>query len=119
MMVREIQDRSETQRIFPDFIERHLILVANFKAPADRPEYRLSSEYGLTKREVQVALAVAGGATVRTISESNDVSIHTVRSQLKTVMSKLGVRRQADVVRFLLPLIEAAQDEDFSSKFGS
>lgn len=64
----------------------------------------LMSRFGLTPREARIAIHIAGGLTPREIAEMDRVSIHTVRAQLRSVMSKLDVRRQADMVRSILSL---------------
>jgi DNA-binding NarL/FixJ family response regulator len=62
----------------------------------------LHSAYGLTTKEAEVAIAVANGMTLEAISESRDVAVSTVRSQLNSVFNKLGISRQAELVKVLL-----------------
>ena len=49
--------------------------------------------YGLTKAETEVVLALANGASPWEISENRQVSIQTVRSQIKHAYAKLDVTR--------------------------
>ncbi len=58
--------------------------------------------YGLTEREAKVAVAIANGREVNQIAEMHHVSVQTVRSQIKSIFSKTGVNRQADLIRLLL-----------------
>ncbi|MBI1415691.1 MAG: hypothetical protein GC146_00575 [Limimaricola sp.] len=58
-------------------------------------------EHGLTQRETQVALRVADGRSLSDIADADQLSIHTIRNQLKSAMSKLGVNRQAQLAKLL------------------
>lgn len=58
--------------------------------------------YGLTKAEARLTLALVNGMTVTEYAEANGTSIHTVYSQVKCVLAKTGVRRQAELVRLVL-----------------
>jgi DNA-binding CsgD family transcriptional regulator len=62
----------------------------------------LAARFGLTLREAEVALALAGGATAGDIARAAGLSVHTVRNQIKAALAKTGMRRQADLVRLLL-----------------
>ena len=59
----------------------------------------LGQSYDLSPAEVDLAQALDGGSTLREIAERRRVSITTVRSQLYTLMAKLEVKRQTDLVR--------------------
>jgi DNA-binding CsgD family transcriptional regulator len=58
--------------------------------------------YGLTPAEVQVALAVAEGETLKQYAERRRISRNTAASQLKHAFDKTGLRRQSELVRWLL-----------------
>lgn len=53
--------------------------------------------YGLTPAEFDVAKAIARGMSPRAYAESRDISVHTVRAQLKTVFSKTETSRQSQL----------------------
>lgn len=57
--------------------------------------------YGLTPAEADIALSIASGKTLQELAMDRHVKLSTVRWQLLAVLEKLGVRRQADVVRVL------------------
>jgi DNA-binding CsgD family transcriptional regulator len=61
----------------------------------------IRDRYGLTGQETNVVLKVAEGLTLREIAELREVSIHTVRNQVKSAMSKMDARRQSDLVRIV------------------
>lgn len=58
--------------------------------------------YGLTPAEVQVALAMAEGETLKRYSERRRITRNTAASQLKRAFEKTGLRRQSELVRWLL-----------------
>lgn len=58
--------------------------------------------YGLTPAECRVALLLSDGRSPREISQTIGVSFHTVRSQMKSIFARTGVRRQSELVRLLL-----------------
>lgn len=68
------------------------------------PAGLLEARYGLTPAECRVALAVAQGQGAEDIAAQGQVSVGTVRNQLKQVLSKTGTHRQAALVRLLLSL---------------
>lgn len=57
--------------------------------------------YGLSPAETDIALGIAAGKSLRTLAADRSVKLSTVRWQLLAVLQKLGVRRQADIVRVL------------------
>jgi DNA-binding CsgD family transcriptional regulator len=58
--------------------------------------------YGLTPAEVQVAVAMAEGETLKGYAERRRISRNTAASQLKRAFDKTGLRRQSELVRWLL-----------------
>lgn len=58
--------------------------------------------YRLTPAEVKIAIAIAEGQTVKQYAEQRAISRNTAASQLKGVFAKTGLRRQSDLVRWLL-----------------
>lgn len=61
----------------------------------------LIDSYGLTTAEADLATMLDSGATPADIAERRGVSITTVRTQLYTLMAKLGVNRQPELARLL------------------
>ena len=58
----------------------------------------------LTRAESQVAAALAEGSTVREIAETTFRAESTVRWLVKQIHTKLGISRQADLVRMVLSM---------------
>jgi DNA-binding CsgD family transcriptional regulator len=72
--------------------------VARFHPPA---EALLSGLFDLTPAEAKIAHALGFGATPRSIAKDLGVSYETVRNHLKTVLTKTGSHRQADLMGLL------------------
>ena len=66
----------------------------------------VSSALGLTKTESQVAVMLADGVPVRAIADSTQRQTSTVYWILKQVYTKLGISRQAELVRLILSMRE-------------
>ena len=68
-------------------------------------EALLTGRYGLTPSEARLAGELAAGRDLRGAGERLGVSHHTARKYLQIVFSKMGVHRQADLVRRALQLM--------------
>lgn len=64
----------------------------------------LHESFGLTPAEVRLVERLGQGLALADIAAELGVSIHTTRNQLTSVFNKIGVQRQADIVRLLLEL---------------
>jgi DNA-binding CsgD family transcriptional regulator len=72
-------------------------------ALAPNPRQRsFAGVHGLTPAEARVASLITEGHTCRQAAQLLGVSHHTVRTQLKQIFFKTGVRRQAGLVRLML-----------------
>lgn len=79
-----------------------LVLILN---PADTPPLDpalIASIYGLTHAESRVAAALAEGRSVRAIATATHRQESSVRWLIKQIHQKLGISRQADLVRLVL-----------------
>ncbi len=70
---------------------------------ADQPvlAQRLAALFKLTVAEQRVAAGLLAGFSPAEIAEAHGVSLPTVRTQVQAAFGKLGVRRQAELVRLL------------------
>jgi DNA-binding CsgD family transcriptional regulator len=59
----------------------------------------------LTPTEARIAEALANGATIENIAHQHHAKLGTVRKQLKDLLHKMGVHRQAECVALLLRTI--------------
>jgi DNA-binding CsgD family transcriptional regulator len=62
----------------------------------------LRGRYNLSPAEARLAAALASGQSMNEYAEARSVSLNTARTQLKSTMMKVGVRRQVDLVREVL-----------------
>ena len=61
----------------------------------------LADLFGLSPAEARVAAALMTGKSLSDIAATSGVQITTVRSQLRSILRKVGVKRQFDLVRIL------------------
>jgi DNA-binding CsgD family transcriptional regulator len=54
--------------------------------------------FGLTRSEAQIAVRIGDGLAIAEIAAERRVAADTIRSQVKSLMAKLGCRRQSEVV---------------------
>ncbi len=62
----------------------------------------LASFYDLTIAEAEIAALLSAGHSVEKAAVIRSVTVHTARSQLKSIFIKTGVNRQSDLVHLLL-----------------
>ncbi len=88
----------------PGVKPRAMVLIKPpFTAQADL-DRRLMQLYGLSQAEARVSISLAEGLSPADIAERRQVSEGTVRIQLKTIMAKLGCRRQTQIAAAVLSL---------------
>ncbi|MDB5960695.1 MAG: helix-turn-helix transcriptional regulator [Massilia sp.] len=58
--------------------------------------------FSLTGAEAQLVVALCAGKTLEDAAADRDISIHTVRSQLKSIFNKTGTHRQVDLMALVL-----------------
>lgn len=68
------------------------------------PTETLQKVFDLTPAESKISVALASGSSPQEIAEKNQVSIGTVRNQIKAIYSKVGVKKQSELVRIVLNL---------------
>ena len=84
------------------FASAHWLLIAVPVALSDQVNFSLIENlFDFTAAETAVAGGLLSGKSVNEIAEDRQASVHTVRAQLKAVMSKTGTSRQSDLVRLL------------------
>lgn len=92
-------DRSSP--LAPSAIANVMLVVRSASRTATPPVEAMRALYGLSCAEAEIALGIAAGKSLRTLAGERKVKLSTVRWQLLAVLRKLGVGRQADVVRVL------------------
>ena len=73
-----------------------------WREPLPEPVAQAPAPDGLTQREREVALLVADGLRSREVAERLGIASQTVKSHLKTIFDKLGVRNRVELARRLV-----------------
>ena len=71
--------------------------------------------YKLTPAEAEVLRLLVDGHATDELAEMRNVSLHTVRTQIKSVLAKTGTRKRPDLVRLALTVnlpIDAGDQQD-------
>ncbi|MEJ0051744.1 MAG: LuxR C-terminal-related transcriptional regulator [Methylovirgula sp.] len=80
--------------------------------PYDRPDIahdRLMRLLGLTPAEARVAKELARGATLAEIADEFNLSMKTVRTQLRSIFAKTETHRQSDLIALLMRIFLTPQ----------
>lgn len=77
------------------------VFVSSPYQPYTSSVQSLRTLHGLTAAEANIVSELANGLTVRQIAEKLALSMHTVRTHLRSVFQKTGTRRQADLARLV------------------
>ena len=103
-----LPERTDTYQLRGD----PAVMVLVPRATPNPPEAvaLLRTLYALSRREADLAIARANGATPQDYANNVGLEISTVRSQLKSVFIKTGTHRQTELVRLLsvLPRLSIA-----------
>ena len=67
----------------------------------------LGELFALTPAEANLATLLARGLSLAQVSDAQNISQHTARAQLKSIFAKMGVSRQAELVRLVLKSVAA------------
>lgn len=78
-----------------------LLVLRESTAVQDERVAALRARYKLTTAEAQVLRRFADGADLREIAALLGVTIHTVRAQVKSLLTKTGCRRQSQLAQLL------------------
>lgn len=77
------------------------VVYATSTVPSPVPAELLKQVLGFSTSEAEVAYLMADGLSAKEIAHARRVSITTIRTQIREVFRKAGVRRQADLSRLL------------------
>ncbi len=81
-----------------------IVFTSHFEASKSKHDEILKDIYGLTHSEIKATNLMADGNSIKTISELLDLSEKTIRQRFKTIYSKTGCHRQAELVSFVYKL---------------
>lgn len=74
-----------------------LLLVHALSDLGEQAIYRLQHLFRLSPAEAEIAVKLANGLSLAEIADERQVSLGTVRTQLKSLAPKLGCRRQVEI----------------------
>lgn len=77
------------------------LLLAVMPLAANLPQDALQRTFALSSAELELVRSLSAGASLREAAEHRQVRYDTVRKQLRSVMSKMGVHRQSDLQSLL------------------
>jgi DNA-binding CsgD family transcriptional regulator/PAS domain-containing protein len=78
------------------------VFISDPQMQEDSSRQLLAELFELTPAEANLAIKLARGLSLAEVSEEQNISQHTARAQLKSIFSKTGVTRQAELVRLVL-----------------
>ena len=90
---------------------RAAIWILNTVSPGLPSEELLAALFGLSRAEARLALGLLMGRSAAEYARHAGVGMATIRSQLHSIFSKTGVRRQAQLVALLskVPVLQIAR----------
>lgn len=77
---------------------RVIVIVRSASSNDTRRAEILSGVFGFTAAETQIALLLAQGKAAQAIALERQVSVGTVRAQIKSLLAKFGVSKQIELV---------------------
>lgn len=89
-----------------------LCFLLNSTRPANLDQNQLATIYQITPAEHRLANLLVSGLDVNEASAVLEISPHTGRTQLKSMMRKTGVRRQASLQRILLRCADTLKNQN-------
>jgi DNA-binding CsgD family transcriptional regulator len=81
--------------------ERYLLLVQLPRRDPGHVAERVAELFGLSSAEVRVLALLLDGAAAGEIAEQTGTRLPTVRTHIRSIFGKTGVKRQIDLVRLL------------------
>jgi DNA-binding CsgD family transcriptional regulator len=79
-----------------------VLVITTVAHPEIAPTQVIQGLFDLTPAEARIARGIALGKTVDDLAHEARLAVGTVRQQLKSVFSKMGVSRQAELVGILV-----------------
>ncbi len=101
IMISPINSRDDSPLTLPSSVSA-MMLISDMGEERSVEQEFLSEVYGLTPAEVRVAVSIANGRSLEEIAIVNQISIHTVRNQLKAIFSKTDTHRQTELTKRVL-----------------
>jgi DNA-binding CsgD family transcriptional regulator len=81
-----------------------LVLIRDPRRRADLLAQRATALFHLTPAEERLVTGLLRGHTVAELAAASGLAMPTLRTQLSSILRKVGARRQPDLIRILLSL---------------
>ncbi len=94
----------ERQKVMSPFVAELAVFVQDPAQLQQPPAEALANLYGLTPAELRVTMLLVAGAPIHDIADRLGVKSNTVRTYIKSLLSKTDTSRQVDLVRLLTAL---------------
>jgi len=78
-----------------------MVLFHDLMARVELDPFVLSTAYGLSPAEARIAVALTAGKVPKQIASANNVSLATVRTQLKSLYRKMAVSSSGELISLL------------------
>jgi DNA-binding CsgD family transcriptional regulator len=82
-----------------------MVILIDPDARLPTPETNLRTVFRLTEAEARLATQLALGESLEKVADQFGIAKETARSQLKSIFTKTGVHRQAELVAVLAKLL--------------
>jgi DNA-binding CsgD family transcriptional regulator len=93
---------SNANSFFPDYAARVLLVLSHDVPESSVTEGQLERMFGLTAVEAGMLSRIGKGESLEDIAAGTGQSLETLRTRLKRVFGKTGVRRQSELVRLVM-----------------
>lgn len=94
-----------------------LLSVADI-AWSERIGEMLMQVFGLTRAECEVARGIIGGQSLDVLAAARERSLQTVRTQAKSILRKLELRTQAELIRMVAALMQMDVSPELPGRAG-
>jgi DNA-binding NarL/FixJ family response regulator len=81
-----------------------MIVVRHLGHAASPPAEMLCDVFGFSSAEADVAAALSGGASAEDVARQRNVSLTTIRSQIRSILGKSGTENLRDFERTMASL---------------
>jgi DNA-binding CsgD family transcriptional regulator len=81
-----------------------LLLLVDPETDRELPPALLQQAFALTPAETRLALGLANGQDLQSIARHHNVSVGTLRVQLKSIFIKTHTKRQSELIMLLARL---------------
>lgn len=89
-----------------------LLFIGDSKAATKPSSGRLRIVYGMTEAEARITSMIAAGHSIASLARRLGVSPNTAKFHLKNIFEKVGVTRQADLMRRVLADVGGLSEPD-------